>query len=501
MVGVRKMRSLLTLLSAAALIFLVRLLFSALPPFSLDEDLSLPPEDDEEVSLPPISVVVREFETFDNDVSETCESVLRVCSSCGIFVVSDEPVYPPLQLPKQAKHVILSPFLSRKAPDVLKMLEKSVYTLFLPDGARLSSTEQLLDLVRLLDAGDSAGVVAGVGGTAVNCQQIMLDVPRWQLHIAATPDSEACDAVAGRAAILVKSSHFLTLSLPFGRPLPLSLGIQGALRGWKHHVARGMLLGEGRELLATEHLKWKYDTAHEERVVSLYKSLGIKKVIGSDQKVEWFGCTRHTPRCFPTVVNDTPSYLFLGRWTPPCCLEALRATARHVFLALRACRARWWLEGGSLLGAVRLGDIIPWDYDVDIGIYASDIDRCPQLKASRWQTLEDPDGFVWQRGKGYYQVHHSTANHNHVDIFAFTPRSGTMVRAETWNTAHRQDIDFPEHFLRPFSSVQFAGVQASAPNNVRDFLEYKFGAGVVENPQYPNPEFLLALNVSLPPPK
>jgi fukutin-related protein len=64
-----------------------------------------------------------------------------------------------------------------------------------------------------------------------------------------------------------------------------------------------------------------------------------------------------------------------GRWTPPCCLEALRKTARHVFAVLEEAGVRYWLEGGSLLGAMRHSDIIPWDYDVDIGMYEDDIAR------------------------------------------------------------------------------------------------------------------------------
>ena len=448
-----------------------------------------------------LTIIIREFESFDNDVVDSVDSALEACGGvCNVLVISDHLVYPPLRLQPKANHIILVPDLLRPSPDLQKFLS-SPYVLLLPDAARLSSPTQIRDLIHLLDNGDAQAVAVGVGGSVLNCYKYSLNILAWTLTVAPTPESEACDGISGRAAILLKSSNLMNLTYPFQRPMLLSIGVQGAARGWKIHVSRGSVLGESRQLYANDHLQWKVETAEKDRIRELYYVLGVKKVVNSNRNVEWFGCTRKTQRCFPTVVDSTPSYLYNGRWTPPCCLEALRITARHVFHSLRACRVRWWLEGGSLLGAVRIGDIIPWDYDIDVGVYSTDIDRCPQLKSARWQNLEDSDGFVWQRApeSNHYRVAYSTSNSLHVDIFPFTPKSGTMMRENNWNTGHRQDIDFPEHYLRPLSSINFAGVMASAPNNVRDFLEFKFGPGVIENPKYPNPDIIYRYNVSIPP--
>ena len=496
MVFFRKTRILIVLLLLVVIFFIRYLTIdkNELSPTPLENK-----EDDLATSLKKLTIVIREFESFDNDVIETVESALGACGGvCTILVVSDTLVYPPLRLPPNTQHVILTADLLRPTPD-LHSIFSTTYVMLLPDAARLSSPTQLRDLIRILEVGDTQAVAVGVGGSVLNCYQYSLNVLSWTLTVAPAPDSEACDAVSGRAALLMKSSNLLNLTFPFQRPVLLSMGVQGAARGWKVHVSRGSVLGESRQLYATEHLQWKLETATRERINELYYVLGVKKVVNSNRHVEWYGCTRKTQRCFPTIIDSTPSYFYQGRWTPPCCLEALRITARHVFQSLKACRVRWWLEGGSLLGAVRLGDIIPWDYDVDIGVYAPDIDKCPQLKSARWQNLEDSEGFVWQRVSvaNYYKVQYSTSNSLHVDIFPFTPKSGTMMRDPSWNTGHRQDVDFPEHYLRPLSTINFAGVMASAPNNVRDFLEFKFGPGVIENPKYPNPDIMYRYNISI----
>jgi hypothetical protein len=40
------------------------------------------------------------------------------------------------------------------------------------------------------------------------------------------------------------------------------------------------------------------------------------------------------------------------------------------------------------------------------------------------------------------------------------------------------------------ASIDFIGQKVPAPNNIRDYLEFKFGKGVIENPQYPDPQKL-----------
>lgn len=63
----------------------------------------------------------------------------------------------------------------------------------------------------------------------------------------------------------------------------------------------------------------------------------------------------------------------------------------------RICRKHnisYWLDGGSLLGAVRHGGFIPWDDDIDIAMPLDDAKRFAQVAPSELRqglVLQDPE--------------------------------------------------------------------------------------------------------------
>ncbi|KFU83344.1 Fukutin-related protein, partial [Chaetura pelagica] len=230
-------------------------------------------------------------------------------------------------------------------------------------------------------------------------------------------------------------------------PVPSSLLIQGSLRNWSLGLIPENFPSSPRPLRSL----WKAQNSRERRHRELMEDFGIKREVLGDGRERWHGCRKDTPRCFGSIRERTPSYLHLGRWTPPCCLRALRETTRHVVGALESAGIRYWLEGGSLLGAVRSGDIIPWDYDVDLGLYQEDLPKCPYLAAlvATGTPQEDPEGFLWEKAPEgeFFRVHFSRVNRLHVDLWPFYPRGGTMTK-DTW-LGHPQDVEFPERFLLP----------------------------------------------------
>ncbi|NXE16842.1 FKRP protein, partial [Lophotis ruficrista] len=376
---------------------------------------------------PGVTVLLRDFEDFENDLAGTARSFASL--PLPVVVAAEMAPYPPVPLPAGVRFLPLRPAIDRPPP--LAHPELQVRT----------------------------------------------------RHVALVPDGTR----AGPAVLLLRTRDLFALPFPLARPVPTALFMQATARGWGLRVM-ATAFPAARRPPASPHGRWKAENLAETRRRRLMRDLGIKREVLADGRERWYGCGKETARCFGTVHARTPQYLLAGRWTPPCCLRALRETARHVAGALESAGVRYWLEGGSLLGAARLGDVIPWDYDVDLGIYREDVGKCRWLAAAAaGEAVEDAEGFLWEKAAEgeFYRVHYSRSNRLHVDLWPFYARGGVMTK-DTW-LGHPQDVEFPESFLRPRVPMRFAGFTAMAPNNARAFLELKFGPGAVENPEYPNP--------------
>lgn len=88
--------------------------------------------------------------------------------------------------------------------------------------------------------------------------------------------------------------------------------------------------------------------------------------------------------------HDEALRAYMKRHLRRCQLKELDIL-REIDAICRRHDIPYWLDGGTLLGAVRHGGFIPWDDDVDIAMPLADIDRFCRVAA-----IELPEGFFLQ---------------------------------------------------------------------------------------------------------
>ncbi len=162
-------------------------------------------------------------------------------------------------------------------------------------------------------------------------------------------------------------------------------------------------------------------------------------------------------------------------------------TARE--LLLRAVRVLdeagipYHLEGGTLLGLVRDGDLLPWDHDVDISVMAEDL---PRLLACRSRL----SGWKWivRTRKGFVSNHPAVAKapvrlvkvkdrvalffsgRMCLDIFVKVEHEGSVY----WEAKDRL-MRVDARYYRSFEEVEYRGHRLKVPNAYRDYLTEKYG--------------------------
>lgn len=164
-------------------------------------------------------------------------------------------------------------------------------------------------------------------------------------------------------------------------------------------------------------------------------------------------------------------------------------TLKHVILTITGVRVlselenrklRYWLLDTSLLGAFHSGDILPWNYHIDIGLYKEDIDKSDWLSRSISSPVTDDEGFIWERinNGNLYRVQYSHVNRIYVNLYTYGLVNNTLL-VNYYNTTFNK---FYSSFVKPLSRIKFIDYYVSAPNNIRHFLQLFFTNKQIEDP-------------------
>ena len=76
--------------------------------------------------------------------------------------------------------------------------------------------------------------------------------------------------------------------------------------------------------------------------------------------------------------------------------KALIESLKHMKDFFEKNKITYWLDTGSLLGAVREKKFIDWDYDLDFGVWSKDINKilkCLSSKSNKYTASRIHDQF------------------------------------------------------------------------------------------------------------
>lgn len=165
-------------------------------------------------------------------------------------------------------------------------------------------------------------------------------------------------------------------------------------------------------------------------------------------------------------------------------------------------KSKYFLDAGTLLGAVRDKKFIPWDHDIDLGIIYNnqlEIDKLIKLLKKKYYVRalnfkDDPD--IWNLGKyRIIKVYKKKGLFNKemmcLDIFIFYLSKIDVTNQEVYKYGvWDKNAFYPKSILNAFTTIKFYDKYYNIPKNPENFLKFKYG----DNWHTPNKKWSTVLN-------
>ena len=134
----------------------------------------------------------------------------------------------------------------------------------------------------------------------------------------------------------------------------------------------------------------------------------------------------------------------------------------------------YWLDCGTLLGAVRNNGFVPWDDDIDIGCFFKDYKKIIQILEEAF-----PHNKYRNKQDNNIQIYDGDCM---IDIFIYKPVKEVKkaIRCEQFmNDTHELSPHysraFPEELLKPFKMAEYEGDLYNIPNDFDNYLMSRYG--------------------------
>lgn len=149
---------------------------------------------------------------------------------------------------------------------------------------------------------------------------------------------------------------------------------------------------------------------------------------------------------------------------------------RKVFLEsveiLQFVGLEFWLLCGTLLGAYRQQDFIPWDLDIDVGVWATKLEKCGEQIKARFLALGYESGIIYNKENNLPRAVKARRNGVKIDICGYY-----LAGNEAYCTSSNKDYSLvcSRYFLDSMDSISFQGIQVKIPTPTATYLLREYG--------------------------
>ncbi len=165
----------------------------------------------------------------------------------------------------------------------------------------------------------------------------------------------------------------------------------------------------------------------------------------------------------------------------PCCTENLTKMLIHLARVFNENGLHYWLDWGALLGLIRDKALIPWDKDIDFGIFEEDIEKYNSLKPKieiagykvsliNRNSLLSKDDFV-------PRVHFGSTTKAHCknlcacDMFVWKNQNNKA----TLINCRKSPIFCNSEYYSKTEIITWKNVKIQVPSNVSSYLKMRYG--------------------------
>ncbi len=135
-------------------------------------------------------------------------------------------------------------------------------------------------------------------------------------------------------------------------------------------------------------------------------------------------------------------------------------------------KLHYWLDFGALLGIIRDGKVMSYDHDVDFGIFLYDL---PILKKA--QKYFRKEGYDIRFDQGWPKIWDRYSAIGEIWLWN-EPLSDGYLKISNWHVPDRVEaLKIPKPFFKNLPSIEWEGIQIKIPNNVEQYLEFRYGFG------------------------